>query len=68
VTNDEVIALIDALRERGAVRVSVGDVHVEFVQAKPSAVSSEPPARVTPEERQRQAREEESKLLFAASG
>jgi hypothetical protein len=66
VTKTEIVELIDAMRLKGARRVRVGDVEVEWSAAP--AAPREPAERRRPEEVARLAREHEDALLFAASG
>jgi hypothetical protein len=69
VTVDETIEAIERLRAMGAQRVRVADIEVDFgAVPKPVAVAAEPAPRVTPEEAQRRAREDDEKVIFAASG
>lgn len=67
-TSAETIKLIDELRAKGAVRVRVGDVEVEFAGAPRTAHVAETPERLTPEQVQQRAREQHDDVLFAACG
>lgn len=67
-TPAETIDLIDALRAKGATRIKVGDVEVEFAAAPRTAPASAPPERLTPEAQQMRAREREEAIMFAACG
>jgi hypothetical protein len=68
VTVDETIQAIERLRAMGAQRVRVADIEVDFGAVPKHAVAAEPAPRVTPEEAQRRAREDDEKVIFAASG
>lgn len=62
----ETIDAIKALRAMGARRVRIGDVEVEW-SAPPSPTSAAAP-RIKPEELERIRREDDDKLIYAASG
>jgi hypothetical protein len=63
------IETIERLRAMGARRIRVGDVEVEFFTAPQHEVpASEKPARLAPDERERQQRAADEDILFAASG
>lgn len=67
-TSAETLKLIDDLRARGAVRVRVGDVEVEFAGAPRTAEPAVESERLSPEQRQQREREQQDALLFAACG
>lgn len=67
-TPAETIDLIDALRAKGATRIKVGDVEVEFAAAPRVAPPAVKPERLSPEAQQAREREQQDALLFAACG
>lgn len=65
---DAFLALVDALRSRGATRVRMGELEVELAP-KPAAPAVREPERVeTPAEKAKREAREYDAILFASAG
>jgi hypothetical protein len=60
------LRLVDELRERGAVRVRVGEVEVQFAAPKPRPPVAAEPAETPAQRAKREAAEYEEMLLWSA--